>query len=257
MNGGYTAEQSAWIKENVRAIEWRNTKHFADTFNALFGTEKKTQAINCYLNRNGMQLLTKKTAEYYTSEMDEWLVYNYNRFNGNFVELADHFNSRFGTDYSNCRLMKRCERTLKIHKPKSKKNMKNSGKFKADVSNGRGLPIGTIRYNSDGRPFIKVLESDGKSGSSRCRGHNYREPWWMPLQKKIWIDHYGEVPEGYRVVSLNGNPEDTDIKNIGLIDVRGTAVMSKKGWWTDNTVITADGVQWCNLYYTAKDNGVV
>lgn len=257
MNGGYTVEQSAWIKENVRAIEWRNTKHFADTFNALFGTEKKAQAINCYLNRNGMQLLTNKTAEHYTPEMDKWLVDNYNRFNGNFVELTDYFNSRFGTDYSNCRLMKRCERTLKIHKPKSKKNMKNSGKFKADVSNGRGLPIGTIRYNSDGRPFIKVLESDGKSGSSRCRGHNYREPWWMPLQKKIWVDHFGDVPQGYEVVSLNGDPNDTDIRNIGIIDRRGKAVMAKKGWWTDNRVITGDGVQWCNLYYTAKDNGIV
>lgn len=64
------------------------------------------------------------------------------------------------------------------------------------------------------------------------------------------------MPEGYVVISLNGNPNDTDIKNIGIVDKRGTARMAKSGWWTDNSVITGDGAQWCNLYYTAKDNGI-
>lgn len=201
--------------------------------------------------------------------MDDWLVRHFNDYDLDFVSMANDFNAIFNTNYSNVRIAKHCERGLKIHEPRKKcgnKEIKsagenqftNKGQFQTGKTNNRGLPVGTIRYNSDGRPFIKVLENDGRSGKlSGRKGHNYKEPWWMPLQKKIWVDHYGEVPDGYVVISLNGNPNDTDIKNIGIIDKRGTAVMAKKGWWTDNTVITADGAQWCNLYYTAKDNNAL
>lgn len=257
--GRLTAEQVKWIKENVRAIKWRNTKHFTDTFNAIFGTCKKTNTMNTWICKNGLQLLSPQTIDHYTDEMRKWLKENYNNYECDFVRMAADFNSIYGTDYSAGRITKYCERNLKIHTPRKKKGKVNKGTFQiGDTRQARkGLPVGTIRYNSDGRPFIKVLESDGKSGKlSKQNGHNFKEPWWKPLQKKIWEDHYGEVPEGYVVISLNGNPNDTDIKNIGIIDKRGTARMAKNGWWTDNSVITGDGAQWCNLYYTAKDNGI-
>ena len=53
-NNRLTAEQLQWIKDNVRAIEWRNTKHFTDTFNALFGTSKTTKGMNSYLHKNNL-----------------------------------------------------------------------------------------------------------------------------------------------------------------------------------------------------------
>ena len=267
--GRLTAEQTKWIKENCRIIEWKNTKHFTDTFNAIFGTNKNANAMNNYLYKNGLQIRSGKTTDHYTDEMNSWLIDNFGHYDYDFVELSKDFNKRFGTDYSNCRLAKHCQRGLKIHSPKKKEPHKkangsesayvfrNKGQFATGITNGKGLPIGTIRYNSDGRPFIKVLDNDGKSGQmSGYKGHNYKEPWWKPLQKKIWEDYYGEVPKGYVVISLNGNPNDTDIKNIGIIDKRGTAVMAKKGWWTTNSVITGDGAQWCNLYYVAKDNEI-
>ena len=267
-NGRWTKEQRQWVQDNVQAIEWRNTKHFADTFNAIFGTNKSKGTMNVYLNKNGLRIRSNHTQEHYTNEMNEWLVDNFEKYNRDFVSLAKDFNDAFGTDYSNCRLAKHCQNKLKIHKPNKKEAWRksktprtkytNKGQFKKGETNNRGLPVGTIRYNSDGRPFIKVRESDGRDGMlDERKGHNYKEPWWMPLQKKIWIDHFGEVPEGYRIVSLNGNSADTNIENIGLIDIRGTAVMAKKGWWTENRVITGDGVQWCNLYYLAKDKGVI
>ena len=262
-------EQKEWIRENAQIIEWKNTKHFTDTFNALFGTNKTENAMNNYLFDNKIQIRSKKTVGSYTDEMNKWLIDNYSKYDCDFVSLANDFNRKFGTDYSNVRIAKHCARNLKIHKPRKKEKQKrstkpkdelfrNKGQFVAGKPNGKGLPVGTIRYNSDGRPFIKVLENDGKSGTlSGRKGHNYKEPWWMPLQKKIWVDHYGEVPKGYVVISLTGNPNDTDIKNIGIIDKRGTAIMAKQGWWTDNRVITGDGAMWCNLYYTARDNNVV
>lgn len=252
-----TKEQSEWIKDNAQVIQWKSMKHFTDTFNALFGTDKSVKIMVSYLSRNGIQVRTKTKTSSYTDEMDDWLVKNFDRYGCDFVKLAEDFNARFKTDYSSCRIAKHCQRGLKIHTPKEKSKAKNKGQFQPGKTNKRGLPVGTIRYNSDNRPFIKVLESDGQSGMLSGKGHNYKEPWWMPLQKKIWQDHFGEVPEGFEVVSLNGNPNDTGIKNIGLIDRRGKAVMAKKGWWSENSVITGNGVRWCNLYYTAKDNDVL
>lgn len=269
----FTDEQKQWIYDNVRAIEWKNQKHFTDVFNAIFGTDKSVANMNQWLYKHKLSIRSYRTVDHYTEDMKDWLKDNCGNYNRDFVKMARDFNKLFGTDYSNCRLAKYCERRLGIYKPMPKQrvqrvqrvriehahtgNVLNRGTFKRGHTRTVQLPIGTIRYNSDGRPFIKVLMSNGETGQlSGRRGHNYKEPWWKPLQKKIWEDHYGEVPEGYVVCSLNGDPNDTDIRNIGIIDKRGTAIMAKKGWWTDNRVITGDGAQWCNLYYTAKDKGI-
>lgn len=251
----YTNEEKNWLKTSAVNKTWKNVKEFTDVFNQLFNRDTNPRAMTVWLFKNKVSIKTSHTVSNYTEEMDNWLLNNYPKYDS-FVELSNNFNNQFGTDYSNCRLAKYCERTLKIHKPKPKKCMNNKGQFKSGTRSNRALPIGTIRYNSDGRPFIKVKESDGKSGPKEGVGHNYREPYWKPLQKKIWEDYYGEVPEGYVVCSLTGDPNDTDIHNIGIIDKRGTSVMAKKGWWTDNRVITGDGAEWCNLYYVLKDQGV-
>lgn len=268
-NNRYTDEQKKWLRNNLDSIEWNNQKHFADTFNALFNDHKTVAAINAYLSKHKYVVKTKHNTYHYTDEMDLWLKNNYDKYDMDFVQMAKDFNSLFNVDFSNCRLQKHLMRVgihiprkkTKRFKPKSESRpesaeYRNHGMFKAGHTRTPELPIGTIRHNSDGRPFIKVMLCEGSAGKGE-KGHNYREPWWKPLQKKIWEDHYGEVPEGYVVCSLNQNPDDTDIKNIGIVDKRGTAVMAKKGWWTDNRVITGCGVQWCNLYYTAKDNGVL
>ena len=120
----YPKEQEQWIKDNLQVMEWRNTKHFTDVFNLIFKENKNASAMNCYLNRNGMQLLTRKTAEHYTEAMDKWLVNNIAFYDGDFVRLAEDFNVKFGTNYSNCRLAKRCER-MKIHNPRRKTQARN------------------------------------------------------------------------------------------------------------------------------------
>lgn len=263
----YTNEEKNWLKTNAVNKTWKNVKEFTDMFNQLFNRDTNPHAMITWLFKNKVSIKTIHTVSNYTEEMDNWLVGSYPKYHS-FVELSNAFNKEFGTDYSNCRLAKHCERALKIHNPvkrtvvnketnKKKSRYPNSGMFVKGAPGNRALPIGTIRYNSDGRPFIKVKENDGSAGRKDGIGHNYMEPYWKPLQKKIWEDHYGEVPKGYVVCSLNGNPNDTDIHNIGIIDKRGTAIMAKKGWWTDNRVMTGDGTEWCNLYYLLKDKEVL
>lgn len=251
-NARLTEDQIEWIKKNLTIIEWKNQKHFTDTFNAIFRTNVSVVNMNQILYKHKWKVSTKHNTNHWTFDMDEWLKENYHC---DFVKLARDFNNYFNSDKSAGCITKHLER-IGIHKPKPKKGQINRTTFKPRTAHTKELPVGTIRYNSDGRPFIKVKLCEGQNIHTKRGGHNYKEPWWKSLQKKIWEDHYGEVPEGYVVCSLNGNPNDTNIENIGIIDKRGTAVMAKKGWWTDNIKFTKTGAQWCNLYYTAKDYGI-
>lgn len=267
----YTEEQKTWIAENYNIRVWKNKKEFTDVFNILFKSNMTEAYMNKYLYENNFSILSAQNIDNYTQEMKDWLTDNYANYNS-FVDLAYDFNRIFHVNYSNCRLAKYCQRHLKIHTPKPKSALNNgakphqggnryanAGMFKSGERNCyHNLPVGTLRYNSDGRPFIKVKEDDGKNSANfrSQRGHNFVEPYWKPLQKKIWEDHYGPVPEGFVICSLNKNPLDENIDHIGCLDKRGTARMAKHEWWTDNVEITRLGVMWCNLYYLLKDRGV-
>lgn len=268
----FTDEQLTWIHDNLDVGIFRNQTHFTDVFNALFGTSVSRESMCMALCRRGWKLTTKQNTSKWTAEMDAWIEEHYEEYECDFVTMAKDFNELFGTDKSNCVITKRLERRG-IHKPRPKASFKkepqpksksdakprrpyrNKGMFVKGQKSVRGeLPVGTIRYNSDGRPFIKVMLCNGNAGHDANTGHNYREPFWKPLQKKIWEDHYGEVPNGYIVCSLNGDPNCTDIDKIGLIDKRGTARMAKNKWWgIDNLTIKKTAIEWCNLNYAMQD----
>lgn len=260
----YTKEMDKWIRENKDVMIYRNQKHFTDLFNAIHGTSITTDQMNQHLHRIGVQVLTSNNVAHYTEEQDKWLCENYDRYNNDWVALANDFNKVFGTDYSNCRLAKHCERRLKIHNPikKEKGTKLNKGSFTVGndkVSTKRQLPLGTIRIYTTKTckmPMIKVKLTEGDSGSLRGNGHNMKRPWWIPLKEKVWIDAYGEIPEGYRIVNLDGNTQNCELNNLALADARGLAIMGSHKWWSDNPKFTATAIEWCNLYITAKDKGV-
>jgi len=264
--GRYTQEQKKWIEDNAQIMEWRNIKHFTDTFNAIFNVSTTKGAMITYLYKHKITISAYTNTDHYTEEMDKWLSDNYAKYDNDWVALARDFNSVFNVAYSNCRLTKHCQRKLKIHIPKRKEKGKtiNKGSFTKgnnSSSTKRQLPIGTIRtYTSKTSriPMIKVKLCEGDSGSVLGgNGHNMKRPWWIPLKEKVWTDAYGEIPEGYRIIHLDHNTENCELSNLALADARGLAIMGSHKWWSDNPKFTATAVEWCNLYMVAKDNKVL
>lgn len=257
-----TKEEKQWILDNADLGIFKNQKHFTDVFNALFNANKTVAAMNTYLFKNGIVVKTYNNTPHYTDEQEKWLIDNYTRFNGDFVSLAKEYNETFGEDKSNCALAKYCERHLKIHIPKNKKGQLNRGTFKKGhigVATDNQLPIGTVRtYSSKTSKllYVKVKLAEGDSGIVKDNGHNYKRPWWIPLKEKVWIDNYGEIPEGYSIIQLDRDYKNCDISNLALADKRGLAIMGSHKWWSDNATFNKTGIQWCNLYMIAKDNGV-
>lgn len=261
----YTKEMQDWIIENSNVMVYRSLHHFVDLFNAIWDADVTYQQMTTYLSRHKIQVTTNQTVDHYTEEQNQWICDNYANYDNDWVMFAKDFNEHFGrTDMTNCRLAKHCERRLKIHKPKEKKGQVNRGTFVKGNKSGsttRQCPVGTIRTYSTGKsksPWIKVKLCEGDSGllldNHHC--HNMKRPWWMPLKDKVWIDHYGDIPEGYCVTVLDRDQFNCNIENLALIDRRGTGIMASHDWWSDNSKFTQIAIDWCNLYMTAKDKGV-
>ncbi len=259
----YTQEQEDWILENAALGIFKSQKHFTDVFNAIFGTNHTVQAMNTHVYRRGIVVKTEHHKRGCSEDQKKWLIDNFDKYDLNFVAMAADFNKRFGTNKSNCCIAKYCERKLGLHVPAPKAKAKNTGRIKrgdAGASTDRQLPIGTVRAVCTKHrkvPYIKVQLCNGDSGMVRGNGHNYKRPWWIPLREKVWIDAYGEIPNGYCVVNIDGDPMNCQLDNLMLMDKRGTAIMASHKWWMDDKNLTENAVTWCNLYLIAKDERVV
>ena len=259
----YTEEMQKWILDNADTGVFKSLKNFVDVFNAIHGTNISYQAMNTHLYRYGIIVKTKNNTSVYTEEMDSWLIANYPNYNNDWVSLTRDFNSQFNTDFTNTRLCKYCESGLKIHKPKKKCGQLNKGTFRKGhngTATDRQAPIGTIRTYKSATSImlvVKVKLTEGESGALCNKGHNYKRPWWIPLKEKVWVDAYGEIPEGFSVIQLDRDYKNCNLDNLALADKRGLAIMMNQKWWSDNKKFNATGIQWCNLYMTAKDNAVL
>ena len=79
----------------------------------------------------------------------------------------------------------------------------NSGCFKAGHISANASPIGAERI-SEGYVLVKT-------------GNGNRNRNWRPKHHLVWEEHNGPVPEGCRVVFLDGDRRNFDISNLALV----------------------------------------
>ena len=85
--------------------------------------------------------------------------------------------------------------------------------------------IGSERINVDGYVEIKVGEPNK----------------WDLKHRVVYEEHYGEIPEGYTVIFLDGNKQNLDISNLKLISRKELLVMNRKRLFTSDRDITDVG----------------
>ena len=229
----FTPEQKQWLIENAQSGKYKNCKHLTDTYNALFKECRSHQNVIGYLFTWGVPLKSKYKEQLYSEEMDDWIRENYLTFlrTDDFTEV---FNKRFGTNKSVNSITKHC-RSIGLRR--------ESTRFHHGGFSYRTADLYTIKRREDGYFYIKVNMKNDKTS-------------WIQLHKFVWEQNYGKVPKGYCVIFLSDNHDDLSLNNLGLIDRRGTVMMAKFGWFTENRAITKTGAEWCNLYLTARDNGI-
>lgn len=233
----YSEKHGEWVVKNKDRHS--SYESIVKAFNQEFGTDKSVNAIRQFMSKKlKVYLDTDRKATHYTRSEEKWLVENYKRFD-NYQDLTNGLNKEFGRGRQSSSVREKCSKRLGL------KGIKSSTSFK-DGHEQEQLPIGTIRKTSNGTTYIKVLDSKGSKMSG------YDEPYWLPIQKKIWIDHYGEVPEGKMVIFLDCNRENLEISNLYCIDRKISAVLASNGWYSDNGELTLTAIKWCELFYAMK-----
>ena len=173
---------------------------------------------------------------HFTAEQEEWLRGHYHSVS-TYQELTELFNQQFCESRKRSQIAEKCTKRLHL---KGIPNSTTYGKKPKEQ-----LPIGSIRKSQTGT-YIKVMENQ----NSHISG--YAEPYWLPLQKKIYQDAHGEIAPGKMVCFLDGNSENFDLDNLYCIDRKISAIMSSNRWWTSNREHTLTAIKWCELYHVMK-----
>ena len=176
-----------------------------------------------------------KPRHHYTKAQIEWVQENHDTMTR--AKLAEAFNEKFGASVTYQSISDLCTKRLGLHRTSNEGCYGHKAKEQ--------LPIGTIR-KSQTSIYIKVMDSQNAYSTG------YKEPYWMPLQKKIYQDAYGEIEKGKMVCFLDGNTKNLDIDNLYCLDRKISAVMSSNHWWTKDREHTLTAIKWCELYYALK-----
>ena len=173
----------------------------------------------------------------FSEEERQFCLDNIKNFDS-YSAFAKAFNKHFNSDISESKLKDLCCKRLKKGIGKSKTCFKNG-------SRTRALAVGTIRKTSYGT-YIKV--SDTLTGFS-----GYKEPDWLPLQKKIYQDAFGTVPKGRMVIFLDCDKTNFSLDNLYCIDRQISVQLAKKHWFSTDRNITLAAIKYCELRQVLKE----
>lgn len=96
--------------------------------------------------------------------------------------------------------------------------------------------IGSEWVRKDGMVLIKVSPSK-----------------WIYKQRKVWIDHYGEIPKNHFIIFLDGNRSNYDISNLACVTSREASLIANLKMTYDNKELTKAGIQIAKLLVAGKE----
>ena len=186
----------------------------------------------------------KKTK--WTEEVIQFMIENYQGKDN--IELAELLNKRFNLNTNGDRVcnvkanLKRregidlttginrgCFKKGNVPVNKGTKGLYNVGGNRTSFKKGNippnKRPIGSERVNVDG--YIEVKVGDPNT--------------WDSKHRVVYREHYGEIPEGYNVIFLDGNRQNVDINNLGLVSKAENLIMNRNKLYSTDKEITNTG----------------
>ena len=180
----------------------------------------------------------------YSSIHDNWLREHLE--DGTYKELAERFNSEFITKTTANGLRKRADR-LGLDK-----KLNRSHAVKGGLLNKKSwVPIGTERV-TDGIVWVKVADERGRY-NKKCPGGYTNGGNWRKKAYINWEKEYGSIPQGKRLIYLDGNSLNCDVDNLYFADVAIQMHLARRGWQSSNRELTLAGIKWLELHKVLKD----
>ena len=158
----------------------------------------------------------------YTEEQVDWLRENFPVMGR--VKVTKLFNEKFNTNRSVAGINNKCKKLgLRVtEERKAERAVENSGRFHE---------IGTVILK--GRELYIKTESG-----------------WERVKDQV----YGDAPEGYAIVHLDGDTTNNDLENLMAVPRSTLALMTRYGFWSSEAIVTETGIAWCDLYKAIKEN---
>lgn len=228
MGKPFTEKQNEWLRSH-HAKE-KLIRDLTLEYNAVWNENRSVDTIKHHCKN---QLGLKRKDRRFTAEMNAWLIANSGKLSAK--AMTDGFNREFRQSRSAGTIKVHCNRELNIR-------FSNEKYRTAD-------PIGTEKQRGK---YIWIKISDKRP----MPGEASAEINWEPKTHAIWKKAYGSMPPyGYSIIFLDGNPQNTEIRNLYAVSPRVKRELAKKKWYFQDRELTLAAIKWCELFYAIKNSG--
>lgn len=244
-----TEDQEAYIVSNWNDMTGESLRK---SFNEKYGTQYKTTAFHYHTKRLG---LSKHIEHQYTEEEDAFLRDNSNVMTRQ--ELTDAFNRKYGTELKLNAIEMRCH--LKGWKASWDGKFRKGGNPWDKTHGGRSEYIRKLKGGNK-TSFKKghISNNTRDIGYVSLWSHNVRiktNHGWDNRLRWLWKKSYGEIPDGYIVTSVDGDPYTNDPENLRCITNNELTVLMSNNWVGKGKDIVDTGIVWNKLRNVLQDNG--
>lgn len=260
-NKKYSSELISFIRENVAG---RTSSELADMVSDRFGVDMTAQKIKSIKSNYGLKSGTPRGnrsgqgSDVFPKDISDFIFANY-KGTGH-QKMTDLLYEKFGARYT--------KQQIKSFYGNRKLNSGLTGRFqKGHVSHNKGKhiqtkgrmaetqfkkgnlppntkPIGYERITDDGYVEVKV----------RMRpSHPYCNDNFVMKHYLVWEQAYGAVPEGHKLMFLDGNKQNCELENLQLVSDRELLVLNRKKLLTKNAQLNKTALLVAKLNISTND----
>lgn len=252
----YTSEQDNWLIEHQEQYDY---EELATRFTKKFNTNKTKHALqsHCYrvLHLNKTQVCKPRR---FTPEIVQWLTQHLHL---SYEERTEQLNAKFGADFTRKSIETYCSRHGLLSKNSTRykwkpgrttwnegmtgveywSHYKNPDQHLAHIlsmsDSTRKYKPGDIITTPSAKGALSVYLTHGKS--QRLSVYNY-------------IQKYGEIPDGYQLIHIDGDVTNADPDSLWLIPITWISILNSVGGLTDNVELNKTKLKYCRLYTLLK-----
>lgn len=231
----WTEEEREWLRQNVKGI---TTYELHAKFNEHFGVNLTYQQVRSQKKRlglsNGLDCTFKightgyprgvNYQHYFTKEQLQFIQDNV--WNSN-IELARKFNEKFGTNLPPHKMYGAKHR----HGIKGAPHGVHGTQFYSGYMKGKVSP----RREEAGTKKLWGI----KNPTPKCKTDTGE---WDSPGRVTWRKVHGEIPEGYMIRYLDGNPFNNAIENLELVTRSENAMINAKRLFGENPELSKTGL---------------
>lgn len=236
MGKKYPKEVAEFICENYYTL---TAGEIVKELDNSFSFKVTSSSLRCWASKQGIQ----KNFQY-SEEEKEWIKNNWTKYINNF-DLTNDFNNRFNSN----RTVDAIKKILKVVVPDS--DFGHSGGCKVgEGSSVTAKPIGSETFKG-GYWWVKI--NDDPLPKNYTTEDRYKN--WRQKHRVIWERHNGEIPEGCKIIFLDGNRNNFSLDNLYCADTRALLyLMRNKMWYPENGCLTLSAIKWAELKVVLSGN---